>query len=269
MLKVKSLVIFIAATTLLFACKKDDTDDGGGGSTNCRNTKVVYFEGTATPYDSAVYTYTGDKVTKVQLGSSNFTLEYSGNNITKRNFFTTAGATPDMYDAITYNSDNTISKMETFYKSGQNYVLFWRTEFAYTGGKISKVTNYEVNNNTATGWDEYTFNYTGNNITTVSLKDLTDPASPAQNINYSYDNNPNYFKKQNSNVFLVDAFYIDPELYLFLPMIFSANNVVSISGGAGTVNVTYELDNKQNLVNYKIMQAGTQFLRSQYIYTCN
>jgi hypothetical protein len=268
MFNVKTLLVFISAVTLLFSCKKDDTN-GGGGNTNCRATKVVYFEGTATPYDSAVYTYTGDKVTKVQLDGANYTLEYSGNNITKRNFFTSAGATPDLYDVISYNPDNTISKIETFYKSGSTYVLFWRTDFAYTGGKVSKVTNYEVTNNVSTGYDEYTFTYTGNNITTVAYRDLENPGSPAQNITYAYDNNPNYFKKQNSQFFLIDAFFIDPEIYLFLPMIFSENNVTSITGGAGGVNVSYELDNNQNLVNYRITQAGTQFLRSQYTYTCN
>jgi hypothetical protein len=268
MFNVKTLLLFITASTLIFSCKKDDTN--GGGTPNCRVTKVNYFETSTTPYDSAVYTYTGDKVSKVQLSSANYTLEYTGNNITKRNFFTSAGASPDLYDAITYNGDNTISKIETFYRvSGSNYALFWSTEFGYTGGKLTKVTNYEVTNNVRTGFDEYTYTYTGNNITTAAYSDLTDPGSPAQNINFAYDNNPNYLKRQNSQVFLLDAFFIDPELYLFLPMIFSQNNVTTITGDAGFVNVSYDLDNNQNLVNYRIMQGNTQVLRSQYTYTCN
>ncbi len=265
MFNVKTLLIFITATTLIFSCKKNDTES----QTTCRATKVNYFQTGSNPIDSAVYTYTGDKVSKVQLSSQNYTIEYTGNNLTKKNYFISAAATPEFYDLISYNTDNTISKVETFSRSsGSTYELVWRVDFAYTGGKLTKVTSNEVNNNVSSGFDEFTYTYSGNNITSASYRDLTDPSLPAETINYSYDNNPNYLKKQNSQILLVDAFFSDLD-GLFIPLVVSENNVVSISGAVGSVSVTYEIDNNQNLRDFRIMQGPQQLALSRYTYTCN
>ncbi len=256
-----SLLFLFTASVFFYGCKKDKDDDPA--QQTCRVTKVNYFESTGAPLDSAAYTYTGDKVSKVQLSEQNYTLEYNGNNVVKRNIFSSAGATPDAYDQVTYNSDGTINKIESFERVSSNYVLGYRANFTYSGGKLTKAAFSDINNNTATVYEDYVYTYTGNNITSSLYTDYTGSAPSTQTLTYTFDTNTNYFKKQNSQFLLIDAFFADFD-GLFLPLAFSENNVISISSAGQSIPLSYTLDSRQNLGDIRLLNQ----LFARYTYQC-
>ncbi len=190
-------------------------------------------------------------------------MEYSGNNVLKRNIFSTADATHDTYDKVTYNRDNTISKIESFDRVSANYVLIYRANFTYTGGKLTKAAFSDINNNTATVYEDYVYTYTGNNITSSLYTDYTNATPSSQTLTYTFDANANYFKKYNSQFLLVDVFFADFD-GLFLPLAFSDNNVISISGNSQNIPFSYTLDSRQNLGDIKILSQ----LFARYTYQC-
>jgi len=258
----KISVLFIFASSVLFyGCKKDKDNDPA--QQTCKITKVNYFGTTGAPVDSAAYTYTGDKVSKVQLSTQNYTLEYSGNNVIKRNIFSTAGASADAYDQITYNSDGTINKIESFERVSSNYVLAYRAAFTYSGAKLTKATFSDINNNTATVYEDYVYNYTGNNITSSVYTDYSGSTPFTQTFTYTFDTNTNYFKKQNSQFLLIDAFFADFD-GLFLPLAFSDNNVTNISSNGQSIPFSYTLDSRQNLGDIRLLNQ----LFARYTYQC-
>ena len=64
------------------------------------------------------------------------------------------------------NSDGTISKIDYYDRvSGTTFAAYYRYEFSYASGKLSKVTEYDLGNSTPEKTWEYTYTYTGNNIT--------------------------------------------------------------------------------------------------------
>ncbi len=256
-----SLLFLFTASVFFYGCKKDKDDNPA--QQTCKVTKVNYFGSTGLPVDSAAYTYTGDKVSKVQLSTQNYTLEYSGNNVVKRNIFSSAGATPDAYDQVTYNSDNTINKIESFERVSANYVLVYRANFTYTSGKLTKAAFSNINNNTATVYEDYVYTYTGNNVTSSLYTDYTTSTPSSQTLNFTFDSNANYFRNQNSQFLLIDAFFADLD-GLFLPLAFSDNNVLSISGTGGSIPLSYTLDSRQNLGDIRLLNQ----LFARYTYQC-
>ena len=85
------LALLVSATFI--SCKKDD-DDVDTQTPTCRITSVVYYDSTGAPGDNAIYSYTDNKLTKVQLPDYYYTFEYNGNNIIKTNYFFSAAAEP-------------------------------------------------------------------------------------------------------------------------------------------------------------------------------
>ncbi len=255
-----SLLFLFTASVFFYGCKKDKDDDPA--QQTCRVAKVNYFETNGTAFDSAFYTYTGDKVTKVQLSDANFTLEYNGNNVVKRNYFFSAASTPDAYDQVSYNGDGTISKIEIFERVASNYASVYRLEFVYAGGKLSKATYSDVTNNVATREEEYVYNYAGNNISSAVYTDYLN-STPAQTLTYTYDTNENVFKKQNSQSLLIDFLFLDLDGSI-LPLFFSGNNVLSLSGNGQSIPLSYTLDTRQNLGEIRLVNQ----LFARYTYQC-
>jgi hypothetical protein len=253
-----SLTLFI--TTFFAACKKDDDDDSGSENA-CKVTNVQYYDD-GQPDETATYTYNGNQVTKVQFSNYNYTLEYSGNNITKRNYFVSAGATPELYDQISYNSDGTISKIESFEKSSATaYSPFLRLDFIYSSGKLNKTRYFAFDSTGASALAlENTYTFTGNNITSLNFQNFADTTQGT--VSYTYDTNPNFFKKQNSQIYIVD-FLFNHFLFddgSFLPMAFSENNVTKIVN----TDISYESDTNQNL---KDLKFGGDLI-ARYTYQC-
>ena len=254
---------FLGAALVFTSCKKDDDDTDEPGQQTCRVSKVVYFDA-GTREDSATYTYTGDKITKATFGDGYYyTFEYSGDRVTKRSGFEKGTTTAEYYQQISYNSDGTISKIES-YEPGttSGFTVYERYEYTYASGKISKIS-YFVPDFSTTRVGEYTYTYTGNNVTGVSLTDFSQTPNTTSALTYTYDTNPNYYKKQNGQIHFIDLIFGDTDPTLF-PLAISENNVTRITGTQGGIPVSYSLDDKQNLRNFNI--SGD--LLAQYTYQC-
>lgn len=258
----KTLGLALPGAVLLFtSCKKDDTTNTTPG---CKVTKAYTFNFTSnTPSDSAIYVYNGTKVSKLTMGGDDMVLEYSGNNITRRNFITGGSATADGYDQVSYNADGTISKIESFGRvSSTAYQAYERVDFAYTAGKISKMTLWDLTNGTATKELEYTYTFTGNNISSVDETDYSFNPAVTATYNYTYDTNANYYQKQNPQALLVDP-YMGGVDGLFLPIFFSGNNVTALASDSYTLNIGYTIDDQQNL-----KEVSIERLKFMYNYQC-
>jgi hypothetical protein len=257
---------FLGSALLFTSCKKDD-DDASNNTPVCKISNEYFYEGSSTtPSDTTAYTYSGDKLSKMTLYGDDLeiTIEYTGDNITKRNYIVSGSTTPIGYDQITYNSDGTISKIEIFgLVSGTTFAPVWRTEFTYTSGKISKLTEVDITSGTEEIDSEYTYTFTGNNITQVVA---TDPStSQTATYNYTYDSNANYFKKHNAQAYILDSFLGNDGA--FLPVFFSANNVTGLSVGSATAPISYTTDDNQNVKDVVIVTPQGQF-KINYNYLC-
>jgi asparagine N-glycosylation enzyme membrane subunit Stt3 len=258
---------FLGSTLLFTSCKKDD-DDTSNKTSNCTvKYALAYINGASTPADSIAYVVADNKVTRLNIDGGSLTFEYSGDRITKRNFIETGSTTPDAYDQITYNSDGTISRIESFENSSGTFRSYWRTDYTYTSGKISKMTDYDMSTGTADKQTEYTYTFTGNNITKVDITDFTVTPAESESYNFAYDSNNNYYKKQNTQAFLIDPFLGAGSDGLFLPIFFSANNVTAITIGTFSIPITYNLDDKQNLKDVSISSPAGQY-KVNYNYLC-
>lgn len=265
MKSLNGLLIGIIATAVFFtSCSKE----GHQNEPTCQVTKV-YFYDSGVKDDSATYSYMGNKVTKVQTSSTEYiTYEYKGDKVVRRNFiFSGNPAVPDYHDSIAYNNDGTPARIVNFVYYNNTNFNYARVEFTYSGGKLTKATIF---NNDGTGQfekeEEDTYTYTGNNITALTSVDYSSGVPQSQTINYTYDNNSNYFTKQNAQFFFVDP-YISTNDFdaTLLPLYFSANNVTGIGAGALKIPVTYILDQKNNLQQVKL--NGSPLV--EYVYFCN
>lgn len=257
----------LSATLLFTACKKDD-ESGSNATPGCKvNRALLYSGGSSVALDTSTYTYTGDKLSKITGGGEETSFEYSGDKITKINYLSAGTTTPDEVDQISYNSDGSISKIEYLDRvSGSSFQAYYRYEFTYTSGKLSKLTEYEVTNGVPEKTWEYIYTYTGNNITKVDETDYTLTPAETASYSFSYDSNNNYYKKQNIQALLTDPYFGGAD-GVFLPVFYSDNNVTSIGSGPGALPISYTTDDKQNLKDVVLATPNAQF-RVSYDYLC-
>lgn len=258
---------FLGAAILFTACKKDDDDGDAPAQQTCRVTKAVYFDdATGSRDDSANYTYTGDKITKVTFSDGYYyNIEYAGDKVSKKSGFYAGTNTADYYQQITYRTDGTIEKIDTYVDTlgtGSNYVYWVRYEFTYASGKISKIGGF-VPFLTPDKVLEYTYTFSGNNVTSVAIADLTASPATTTTLSYTYDTNPNYYKKQNGQIHFIDALFADADPR-FLPLAISDNNVTRLAGSGGSTNISYTLDSRQNLRTLNVDGAPSV----EYTYQC-
>ncbi len=246
-----TLTLLFVAVTFFFSCKDKDVQSSNSSS-SCKVAKVYSYDFTTGSIDdSAIYTYTDNKVSKVQLSSGEYyNLVYNGAYVTRRNFYSNSSSqTSSGFEQVTYNSDNTIQKIEGMEKATTGFAMTYRYDFTYTSGKLTKLTINDITNNIATKIEDYAYTYTGENITSTKYADYTGSGS-TETITYAYDNIGNYFKKQNAQILLVDPFLASDGTSF--PLILSANNASSISSSGITFQITYQTDDKQNLSSVKI-----------------
>lgn len=261
----------LTAPVILFSCQQEPDETvpptAPGSSTGCRVTKGYYYDNSGPDDDSAFYTYTGNKLTKVQfLDNDYFTPTYDGNKITRRDFYKDLGVSiwHDTYDTIAYNADGTIKKWEhyTFDPASTSVNLLKTFDFFYTSGKLTKVM---VTEDQGASDFIYTteFQYTGNNIT----KAHTYYPGVEDSVTYIYDSNPNYFVKQSPQFLVSDVFYKDFLEPKDLPLFISQNNVIKMydyPDPALFTTVTYTADTKGNMLT--MSNDGQVVLR--YFYQC-
>jgi hypothetical protein len=258
---------FLGAVLLFTACKKDD-DDGGSSppEQTCRVMKAVYFDSTGARGDSINYTYTGDKITKATFSDGYFyNFEYAGDKVSKRSGFGAGTNTAEYYQQITYRTDGSIEKIETFIDTlgtGSNYLLYERYEYTNASGKISKI-GWFVPLFTQNVVAEYAYTFTGNNVSGITISDLTSSPATTSNLTYTYDANPNYYKKQNAQIHFIDILFGDADPTLF-PLAISENNVTGVASAGGSTAISYTLDSRQNLRVLNV--GGAPFV--EYTYQC-
>lgn len=253
---IRPLLLLLSVLSLFItSCQKEP--DGSvltPPTPKCQLVRAEYLDGQGGVDDTSGYVYSGDRLTLIKhIGHSN-SLEYTNDRISKK-FYQDAGSpSADAYDQFTYNPDGTLSKADFYvYGAGQVPVLLISIEITYSGGKPTKVTEKADTTSTGTGplvaLGEYTYTYTGNNITRTVVKDLI--GNTTQNIDYEYDSNANFFPK-NPSTLLTDLLFEDYAGDL-LPFVFSANNVTkAIQAGSPAVNVSYVTDSNKNLTEFRI-----------------
>src|SRR4051794_20191072 len=118
------LAALLFATTFFAACSKEEQEgktDTTNTGTTCKVSRFFLYKGpnNAPIIDTLVYTYTDDNITKLTAPQGYLTFEYSGGRITRSNYFDSVGVTTSTdYEAATYNSDGTLSKIDWYSESG-------------------------------------------------------------------------------------------------------------------------------------------------------
>jgi len=257
----------VVATAALstISCKKNNDSDVNQPLT-CILAKAFYFDTSGTISDSIIYTYTGAYITKLANAAGYATLEYTADRVTRRNFYDGNSTTANAYDVAAYNGDGTLSSIKSYIIFG-TAIQYAQYDFTYSGGKLSKldVQQYDINSSQLELSSSSTFTYSGNNIS-QSVTTYYDPAGGPPDIvtlAYSFDNNENYFVK--NNAIFTDYVFVDALDGSIAPLVFSANNVTKVTEGVDETFLDYTLDSNQNF--YEFLFDGEKY--SRYIYDCN
>lgn len=241
------LAVFCFTAVLLTACQKEDSKDSTAGS--CKVTKQYLFDN-GVKNDSLEFTYSGRNVVKsVDKPNNEYaTYEYnSSNRIIKVNYFEGLATTrPYSYANISYNTDGTLAKVEYWDNGLTPAAIVYNTIFTYSAGKLTKETSSTINNGTAIKETEIVYTHTGNNVTKAVITDFSVQPAESETLNYTFDTNENYFKKDGLNRALVGGFGGDFGLPA-VPLVTNANNVTSFTYGNFPVPLAYTLDAQKNL----------------------
>jgi hypothetical protein len=169
---------------------------------------------------------------------------------------------------VTYNADGLISKIEVFKYMNtpdQQNELY---ELTYASKQLIQVSVSTKNSGQWKLSEEHIYSYTGNNIIKSVEKDYSlGVLMDTDSATYTYDNKPNYLKKQSPQFILTDPFFFTGDYSPYYPMFLSENNIIKVANmidPSDVVNFTYEADNKDNVTQIKI--DGTPALK--YIYGC-
>jgi hypothetical protein len=213
--------------------------------------------------DTAGYTYTNNRISKVSYSDFYHTLQYSGNRVVKRGYFEHGNPFQVAYDTVFYNGDGTIAKIETYVTNPQipAPVLIFQYDFMYNGGKLAQLiekADTSFSGAAPVALYQYDYTYIGNNITQAIELDVADNLTDT--LAYQYNSSPNYF----ANSLFTDMFFAELNGQV-LPLIFSANSVIAISQSGQTHPINYTLDAKNNLK--ELIVDGSVVER--YTWKCN
>jgi hypothetical protein len=259
----RHLAALLFATSLFAACTKEpeeDIDNGIKSAADCKVSKAFLYGGAnnVTIIDTLVYSYTDANITKISASESYITFEYSGGRITRCNYFDSLAATAATdYKTVTYNSDGTVSKIESYkYDHNTPTTEFEdRYEFTYSAGKLVKLAYTLYWDGVASGYtDTHFYTYSGNNITRDSVI-KSDPygIDHGSVYHYMYDDQKNRLNKSGINALFNSALaiYYDVDA---LPLLLSANNAIGLRNDPDdeVADFSYTTDAKGNLTMMKI-----------------
>jgi hypothetical protein len=234
-------------------------------TTNCQLTKAVIYDETGDLLDTAGYIYTGSKVTKIEKVETYTTFEYSGDKVIRRNHVQRISPLFSTYDNITYNSDGTPAKMETFITASglPAPFLVLSFEFVYNGGKLTGFL--EKADTTYSGqplvtFYSYEYTYTGDNITGAIETDLE--TGLKETLTYEYTSTANVFKPIANGLF-TEVLFTDLNGQT-IPFAVSTNNISSIKVGGDSFPIAYTLDTNKKLS--ELLIGGV--VAARYSYTC-
>src|SRR5688572_26664785 len=131
-----SILLFAISFSVISSCKKDDVP--ASPKTNCELAKAYYYNETGIALDSLIYTYTNGKLTKASNAEAYFTLEYTNDKVTKRNYYETGSTDLEEYHVATYNADGSLSTIKKYYKSGALTIQYSQYDLSYANGKLVK-----------------------------------------------------------------------------------------------------------------------------------
>jgi hypothetical protein len=234
----RKAILFVLTVLVISACNKSSQDNTPvepipsqnsspneqSKVQNCKPLKGFYYiDGSVN--DSAEFVYAGDLIVRVNQASQSryYTFEYNNGKIVKRNHFLDGATQAAAYTIFNYDTDHKIVSIEMFYDPNNKTRSY---TFSYTSGKLSKVIAKRFSGGTEFTEYEYTYIYTGDNISQSTIVQFSNGYSQTSIIDYTYDNKENYFKKQ-PNAFLVEPSFFTQEGALY-PYFFSSNNIVSI-----------------------------------------
>lgn len=260
-MKIHGLSVLLITATLFTACNKEpenDVDNQSGTGADCRPFKVYLygFTGSVPFIDTLVYTYSDANVTNITGPKYYFTYEYAGGHIIKRNYFDSLSATTSTdYDTVSYNSDGTVSKIQSYsYDDVNDWKYEDRYEFTYNADKLVKLTYTDYWNDEPSGdKDTHFYTYTGNNITRDSVVEDRSTWSDVSVYHYTYDDQKNHFNKSGANALFHSAIAMDLD-GVMLPFFFSSNNVTGAREGDDVeeMKFSYTTDTKGNVQQMKV-----------------
>lgn len=259
-----TLALFVLA--IMASCQKEPDESIIQQPTlNCQLTKAVQYDEMGDIDDTAGYTYTSSKVTRIDRVDSYNTLEYNGDKVVRRNYIQRVGPSFDAYDNITYNADGTPSKVEFFISGGvlPSPIRLLGYEFQYSGGKLTgflEKADTSFSGQPLVTLYSYQYTYTGNNITRAIETDVE--SGLKDTLNYQFASTNNYFKPI-ANVLFTDVLFTELNGQL-IPFAVSANNVSSIEVGGDNFPIAYNLDTNKNLS--ELLIGGV--VAARYSYTC-
>jgi hypothetical protein len=257
------LFFFVSIAVLsLTSCNPNDNNPDPAPTPTCKVVKSYAYD-SGSVMDSSIYTYTNGKLTKVESSDYSITMEYTGEHITKRNFYDPGTTNLQAYEQVTYNSNGTISQMSRF----SSNVEFERFQFVYSGDKLTKTTVWYLGSTGLSKEEEVSYLYTGNNVSKLYYNDVVTGAA-TDSVLLTHDSQPNYFRKQSSQFLLADPFFVDFEADI-LALLVSENNIIKAiddpSNPSGAAIFSYTADTNGNLSTFS--QDGELIFRYQYL--CN
>lgn len=260
-------IYWLVATSsfvLFISCQREINDI----ITTAQQCKIVtgyYYGGSGGINDSALFTYTNDKVTRVEDRDEYVTYFYNGNNISIRKFYEKPGDLFWSIDSIEYNSSNKITRLINWsYPSSFTYdttrIVY---TFTYQDSKLSKVIESEELLNLPPDTSIYIFNTNAaGNLDHIYITDADN--NVYDSISYYFDANPNYFKIVHPHFFLLDPFF---ELHVGLvphfPYFYSQNNVVRFTVyGNIDYPIVYGLDSSHHMTSLDM--GGFEYMKYKY-----
>ena len=272
MMKTLFTLFGLSGCLIISSCQKSikgDEQPTPPPAPSCKVVNAYYYANNAI-YDSASFTYNGDKVMRAESDIKTITYTYSGSNINTLTYFDKLAKAVSFVDSIDYDANNKMTRLRVWYYPGRfsDVNSQYTYLFSYKGNNIDKISSIHQSESSSTISDSLTnmFNLDGAG-NTQSIVTIDRLGNVYDSVHYSYDNNPNYFKKVNPNFFIFDANFDMQGNYLHhLPYAISTNNVTNFSYFANSVyNVTYQLDSLKNLTQVNVNGAPY----ATYSYTCH
>jgi len=266
-------VFSLSVCAILFSCQKEISGEGGDPAPvppSCKVVSAYYYKENVGVYDSSAFVYNGDKVITAESDIKLVTYSYNGNNISGRTYYDKEWKLMAFVDSADYDANNRMTRLRVWIYPGrfstesQQYTYV----FNYNGNNLDRINAIHQGETSASSADTlnnvFHINDAGN-IESIAVSD--NAGNLYDSVRYTYDNNPNYFKKINPNFFLFDAnFQLEGNYLHHLPYCMSKNNVTSFSYFANTVyQVGYQTDSLKNVTAVNVNGAPY----ATYSYVCH
>jgi hypothetical protein len=266
------LLFFISTVSIFISCQQEpDEILEQIQQRGCRIDTGIYFGGGGFPYDSAYFSYSNDKIMKVEGFDNYVNYTYAGNQINTRRWFEKPDNRLYQIDSILYNTQNRIQTMVTWY---YDHPIYWDTirtqyNFEYTSGRLTAVNETSIlfstlGNMYDTMRSVFVYNGAGN---IVKLEGYEPDGTLFEETEYTYNTHPNYFSALHPDFFLLDPFFqIHAGFIPHLPYFYSTNNVISFDPYGGIpYEVSYGVDSLNNVTSVDV--DGSEYMK--YRFRCN